>query len=50
MLHRKRDIDKRLIRCALLDRKRDGTVLIFGLPPNTTDGDRAGSHNDMVIR
>ena len=30
--------------------KRDGTVLVFGLPPNTTDGDRGDSHSDMLIR
>jgi threonine dehydrogenase-like Zn-dependent dehydrogenase len=29
---------------------RDGTVLIFGLPPNSTDADRGDSHGDMVIR
>ena len=28
----------------------DGTVLIFGLPPNSTDSDRGASHEDMKIR
>ena len=29
---------------------RDSTVLIFGLPPNSTDMDRGKSHGDMVPR
>lgn len=28
----------------------DGTVLIFGLPPNSTDEDRHSHHSDMTIR
>ena len=28
----------------------DGTVLIFGLPPNSTDEDRHSHHSDMKIR